>query len=194
MELVLSWDLFAIVVFGIVVAYSLIIGTNNTIKVTIGAYLGILAADALGNLFKDYVLSSNMFVQFLRLFGVGNEQEAIIIAKIIIFVLVVVLLTVRGGFHVDISTHHNVALRVITNFVFGVLCAGLIVSTAVLYVSGGSLVQAGAGVLTGNVANLYSESLLIQNMLVYYNFWFALPVIAFLGWSLVGGGNETVVE
>ena len=190
MELVLSWDLFAIVVFGIVVAYSLIIGTNSTIKVIVGVYLGILAADALGNLFEDYLLTSNMFVQFLGLFGVNNEAEAIVIAKIIIFVLVVVLLTVRGGFHVDIGTHHNIALRVITNFVFGVLCAGLIVSTAVLYVSGGSLVQAGTGVLTGNVTNLYSDSVLIQNMLVYYNFWFALPVIAFLGWSLVGGHEE----
>lgn len=194
MNLILSWDLFAIVVFGIVVAYSLIIGTNQTIKVIIATYLGILAADALGNLFQRYFLESQTFVQILKLFGVVSEMEAIIVAKIIIFVAVVVLITVRGGFQVNISSHHTLILRVITNFVFGILCAGLVISTAVLYISGGSIVQAGSGMLGGSVGSLYSNSLLIQNMLIYYNLWFALPVIAIVGWSFAGGKEETVVS
>lgn len=190
MEVALSWDLFAIVIFGIVVAYSLIIGTNKTIKVIIATYLGVLAADALGNLFQEYLLNSNAFVQVLKLFGLVSEMEAMIIAKIIIFVAVVVLVTVRGGFHVDISKHHNVVIKVITNFVFGVLCAGLVISTAVLYISGSSMVQAGAGLLTGTLPTLYSDSPLIQNMLIYYNLWFSLPVIAIIGWSILGGKEE----
>lgn len=191
MDVALSWDLFAIVVFGIVVAYSLIIGTNKTIKVIIAAYLGILAADALGNLFQVYLLSSNAFMQFLKFFGIVSEMEAMIIAKILIFVVVVVLLTVKGGFQVDISRQHGLPIKIITNFVFGILCAGLIISTAVLYISGGSIVQASGGLLHGNVGKLYSDSILIQNMLLYYNFWFSLPVIALVGWSLMGGQENT---
>lgn len=194
MDVALSWDLFAIVVFGIVVAYSLIIGTNKTIKVIIAAYLGILAADALGNLFQVYLLSSGAFMQFLKFFGIVSEVEAMIIAKILIFVVVVVLLTVKGGFQVDISRQHSLPIKIITNFVFGVLCAGLIISTAVLYISGGSIVEVGGGLLHGNVGKLYSDSILIQNMLLYYNFWFSLPVISLVIWSFMGGQENTEIS
>jgi hypothetical protein len=52
----LSWDLFIIVFFGVIIAYSFIIGRNQTLKIIIATYMAILTADGLGNLFQTYLL------------------------------------------------------------------------------------------------------------------------------------------
>ena len=50
MEINLSWDLFVIVFFAVIIAYSFIIGRNQTLKVIIASYIAILASDGIGNL------------------------------------------------------------------------------------------------------------------------------------------------
>ncbi len=51
MNIQLTWDLFILVFFVVIVAYSLIIGRGNTLKVILGTYVAALAADAFGNIF-----------------------------------------------------------------------------------------------------------------------------------------------
>jgi lipoprotein signal peptidase len=61
MNLLLSWNLFIIAIFIVIIAYSYIIGINKTVKTIIASYLAILAADGIGNIFKDYFLTSDGF-------------------------------------------------------------------------------------------------------------------------------------
>ena len=59
MEINLSWDLFVIVFFTVIIAYTFIIGRNQSIKVIISTYIAILAADGVSNLIDLYFLGAN---------------------------------------------------------------------------------------------------------------------------------------
>lgn len=178
----LSWDLFILVFFGIVIAYSFIIGRNQTLKVIIASYMAILTADGLGNLIKVYLLPAAPTLQ-----GEMGE-EALVLTKIFTFVLVVVLLAIKGGFRVDILPERSVVTRILANLSFGFLNAGLMVSTLLVYLTGGSFVT--GTVQASFAANLYTESQFIQTIVDNYNVWFALPALALVVVSLFQHAEE----
>ena len=172
----LSWDLFILVFFGIVIAYSFIIGRNKTVKVIISTYMAILTADAIGNLLQTYLLPSAPALQ-----GAVGDQ-ALVLIKIFTFVLVIVLLAIKGGFNVDVAPERSVVTRILGNLSFGFLNAGLMVSTILVYLTGGSFVT--GSIRAGFESNLYQESHFIQTIVDNYNIWFALPVLAIVIVSL----------
>ena len=176
MDLRLSWDLFVIVFFAVIIAYSFIIGRNQTMKVIIGTYLAILTSDGLGNLFQQYLLPTIPSLQ-----GEQGDQ-ALILMKIIVFILVIVLVTVKGSFSVDVLSNKATVTRLLATFIFGMLNAGLIVSTILVFISGFSFVNGFYGFMT--TSGLYMESELVRMMVDNYNVWFALPAIAFVGASV----------
>lgn len=187
----LSWDLFVIVIFAVIIAYSFIIGKENTLKVIIGSYLAILTADGLGNLFQQYALSSKDFVTFLRFLGLGNEDKTMILMKVLTFIFAILIISMRGGFEVHRSHHHGIT-GLITNLIFGFLSAGLVVSTLFIYVSGASFVNGTINNITNNtLAAAYAESEMVKLMINNYNFWFALPAVAFLVVSLFNKHEQT---
>ncbi|QQR54645.1 hypothetical protein IPG41_05645 [Candidatus Peregrinibacteria bacterium] len=166
----LSWDLFVLVFFGVVIAYSFIIGRNQTIKIIIASYMAILTADGLGNLFETYVLPTAPSLQ-----GEAGLQ-VLVLLKIFVFVLTIVLLAIRGGFRVDLGLENSVVTRILANLSFGFLNAGLMVSTLLVYLTGGSFVM--GTVQTGLSINLYAQSEFIQTIIDHYDVWFALPALA----------------
>ena len=191
----LSWDLFIIVVFAVIIAYSFIIGRNRTLKVVIGTYIAILAADGLGNLFKDYLLSNRMVVKLLSVFGVPSDDKALIIIKVLVFIIAIVILAVRGGFLIDLEENKSSIVNTLVNMIFGFLSAGLVVSTLLVFVSGVSFVLGEVNVSNGNViVDLYNSSRLVRIMIDNYNLWFALPAIGFVTVSFFGMPKEVVVE
>ncbi len=172
MDIRLSWDLFVLVFFAIVIAYSFIIGKNQTLKVIIGSYMAILSADGVGNIFEKYLLPQMPSLQ-------GTEaDQVLILMKIFIFVLVVVLLSIKGGFYVDILYERSMVTRILATLSFGFLNAGLIVSTILVYISGASFVDGTLQI--SQATNLYQESQMVKLMIDNYNIWFALPALAFV--------------
>lgn len=182
MNLLLSWNLFIIAIFVVIIAYSYIIGINKTVKTIIGSYLAILAADGLGNIFKDYFLSSKNFVEVLSLMNVPDPDEALISIKVVIFVTAVVILTVKGAYEVHMNSHSLASSNIAITGLFGFLNAGLIVSTLLVYVSGSSFVQKAN--ISSNIVELYTSSTFVRGMVDYYDFWFSVPVVVILIWSL----------
>ena len=81
MNLNLSWDLFILVFFAVVVAYSFIIGKNQTLKVILGTYLAVLCADGMGNLFGKYFSVSVAFLKFMKL-GMSGMKNFLVITLI----------------------------------------------------------------------------------------------------------------
>ena len=104
--------------------------------------------------------------------------------KIILFIIVIVTIAVRGGFEVSILAEQRLPIRVLMTFLFGVLNAGLIVSTLLLYVSGLSLIGADQ---IGTVSTLGADSMLVQLMIENYSLWFSLPAISLVVVSFVEG-------
>ncbi len=138
--------------------------------------MAILTADAIGNLLQTYLLPSAPALQ-----GAMGDQ-ALVLIKIFTFVLVIVLLAIKGGFQVDVSPERSVVTRILGNLSFGFLNAGLMVSTILVYLTGGSFVT--GSIRAGFESNLYQESHFIQTIVDNYNIWFALPVLAIVIVSL----------
>jgi len=138
--------------------------------------MAILTADAIGNLLQTYLLPSAPALQ-----GAMGDQ-ALVLIKIFTFVLVIVLLAIKGGFQVDVSPERSVVTRILGNLTFGFLNAGLMVSTILVYLTGGSFVT--GSIRAGFESNLYQESHFIQTIVDNYNIWFALPVLAIVLVSL----------
>jgi hypothetical protein len=183
MEINLSWDLFVIVFFTVIIAYTFIIGRNQSIKIIISTYIAILAADGVGNLIERYFLGNKPIIQtFDFTSGAGN----LILIKIIIFILCIVLITVRGKFQINVSRSDSTMMRVILSLTYGVLSAGLITSTILIYASGASLVQESNVIMNQAVLDIYQSSKLVRLMINNYNVWFSLPAIAFVISSFFG--------
>lgn len=180
----LSWDLFVLVVFTVIIAYSFIIGKENTLKVTIGTYIAVLTADGLGNLFKTHLLVSKPFFQFLKLFGVNTQDKAFILFKVVVFIIAIVIIAMKGSFEVRKEGSRGGTIGLISNLIFGFLSAGLIVSTLLTYVSGASFVQGAVTISNSALTSIYANSKLVKVMIDNYNLWFSLPAVTFVVWSL----------
>jgi hypothetical protein len=183
MNLNLSWDLFILVFFGVVTAYSFIIGRNQTLKVITATYIAILCSDAIGNLFAKYLASSETFLKFLKLFSIGNSDQATAFFKVLMLIVLIVIIAVRGLFSYDASDSRPMTFRVMIVLLLGLLSAGLMMSAMLIFVSGSSLVTSVATNST-ILSDIYNQSRLVQIMLDFSNLWFFLPGIALVLLSL----------
>ncbi|MFA5829419.1 MAG: hypothetical protein WC843_02905 [Candidatus Gracilibacteria bacterium] len=153
MNLHLSWDLFILVFFAVVIAYSFIIGRNQTLKVILGTYVAILCADGLGNVFDKYVVGLKGFLKVLSFLSIGSEQQAVAYFKVLILLVLVVLIAVRGLFQVEAIVDGPPSARFAELITLGVLSGGLMISAVLVFISGASLigptVSSGAVLVSG---------------------------------------------
>lgn len=190
MDLRLSWDLFILVFFAIIIAYSFILGKDATLKIILGTYASALAADAAGNLFGKYFASSKSFLNAMGSLGLGGQKDAAIIAKIVIFVTFVIMLTIKGSFSIEAHGGRSSIMRTILTLIYGFLSAALIVSTILMYVSGISFITGSFSPGPASIMGFSGQSPFIQRMLDYYNIWFFLPVVAIIVGSILLNREE----
>ena len=183
MEINLSWDLFVIVFFTVIIAYSFIIGRNSTLKIIIASYIAILASDGIGNIIERYLIGDKPVVNVIDL---ANDESSLVILKIFIFVFTIVIISTRGRFSINMDRTKSQAMNVILNLAYGILSAGLITSTILIYASGASLVQETSIIMNEAVLQMYRESYMVQMMINNYNAWFSLPAITFVISSFIG--------
>ncbi len=185
MQLLPTWDLFIIVFFAIIIAYSFIVGRNSTLKIVIASYLAILTADGFGNMIDRFFLSPAALVETPTSFG----PESLIIFKILIFLLLIWLVTVRCSLFLAMDRERSAILNILTTGTFGFLSAGLIISTILVYISGGVFVGEATSAIGVDIT---ADSTLAKLMTENYNIWFALPAVAFVVMSFVGGEKDEV--
>ena len=189
MDLRLTWDLFIIVFFGIIVAYSFIIGRNNNLKVILATYVGAFFADAVGNIFGGTLVQSDNFMKLLRLFYISTPEQAVVLMKILVFMTIIVLLSVKGSFNVDVASNRSAGLRLSLNLIFGFLNACLIISIALIFISGASFIG-GSSAASPAFQDIYNQSNLAKTLVNNYSVWFMLPAFAFLSMSVFAGKDE----
>ena len=185
MDIRLSWDLFIVVFFIVIVAYSLIIGRDNTLKVILGTYVAALSADAAGNLFGKYFSGSEMFIKLLKFAQLGNESEAVIFIKVIAFISMVILFAVKGAFFVETLSDRSGPVRFVISLVYAIMSAGLVISIILVFVSGISFIGGGSTETTqGALWSIYNQSQFVRSIVSNSYFWFSAPALAFLVHSL----------
>lgn len=178
----MSWDLFVIVFFAVIIAYSFIIGRNQTLKIIIASYIAILTADGVGNLISRYFMHETTISPVTA----NGSVNSLVIVKIFIFVLTIVLVSTRGRFTMNMAKPASSMMNLILNMTYGILSAGLITSTILIYTSGSSLVQESGVVMNEAVMAMYRNSIMVQTMINNYNVWFSLPAITFVISSFLG--------
>ncbi len=183
MEINLSWDLLVIVFFTVIIAYTFIIGRNQSVKIIISTYIAILAADGVGNIIERYFLGEEPAIRTVEF---SSDESTLILIKIVIFILSIVLITTRGKFNINMAKSTSMVMNTMLSLTYGVLGAGLITSTILIYASGASLVQESSVIINEAVLNIYQQSQLVRLMINNYNAWFSLPAIAFVVSSFFG--------
>lgn len=175
MQLSISWDLLIIVFFAVIMSYSTIVGQNGTLKIILSSYISLLTANGIASLFGKYLEASQPVVNALK----TTPQENVVLLKVLLFVGLNLTLVLRGGFFVDVGTHHRFPIRILISTVLGVLSAGLIMSTVLVF-----LASSNADVLflpdVKGVLDIPTKTLFVQSLIDYYHVWFAAPAIAFI--------------
>jgi hypothetical protein len=124
-------------------------------------------------------------------FNFSSTESSLILIKIFIFVTTIVVIGTRGRFSIDMQNSGSSAMNMILALTYGVLSAGLIVSTILIYASGASLVQ-DTQFINEAVLNMYKQSSMVQLMVNNYNVWFSLPAITFVLSSFVGDDEGVI--
>lgn len=180
MDLRLTWDLFILVFFAIIIAYSFILGKDATLKIILGTYASALAADAGGNLLGGKISASQTFLKATATLGLNNPKDTAIFMKVIIFVTFLIILTIKGSFSVQAHGGKTSGMRVFFTGIYGFLSAALIISVILMYVSGISFIAGSFQPGPASIMAFNGQSPFIQKMLDYYNVWFLAPVIAMI--------------
>ena len=139
-------------------------------KMIIATYMGILTADGLGTIFETYILPN------IPALTLDASTQALVLFKVATFIIVVLLLVVKGGFKVDMLLESSVITRLLSTAIFGFLNAGLIMSTLLIYLTGGGFVTGTQNIIL--TTSLYAESELVRIMVNNYSVWFAIPAVA----------------
>lgn len=184
MELALTWNLVLLCIFILLFSYHFLLGQDATIKLILSIYIAILAADGVAGVLKRFVF--DLSPGFQNLFG-DHETQIFAIIRLGLLLTGVIVFAAKSGFHVSLDKHPNPGARFAIHAAFSALSALLFLSTCLIYMSGNTFVE---GIMFASRITIYDQSYLAQMLLDYYQFWFSLPAIAFLGMSFLFGAEK----
>lgn len=180
-NLTLSWDLFIVVFFAIVMSYSFIIGKDQSVRVIIASYIGIIATQGIGNVLMRLVgNSSDIFASL----DMPVDTSVIALGKIFIFAICVIVFVTRSGIDVTYEKDAGRILSIVYTGFFGFATAGLIVSTILTYASGTGILDATL-VAQGAIADITRGSTLMQLMILNQDIWYTLPAFLIVATGFV---------
>ncbi len=172
-----TWNLFIIILFTVIVAYSLIIGAGRTAKIIIASYIAILAADGLGNLLYVFLTNPN---RVFSLVAVQSASQSLVGFKILLFIVLIIALVLRGSFDATVEPKGSSIWVFIVNILLGVLSGGLIVSAILVYFSGGSFLPSLGFTPTDLAKTIYEQSPVARIMIDQNSIWFSVPGLVLL--------------
>ncbi len=185
MDLKLSWDLFVIVFFAIVTAYSFIIGRRDTLKIIIASYVATLTADGIGNIFQKVFAQTTFFTKLAAFIGYsGDTVQLTSILKILLFIAIIVILTIFGNYEVDAPPPQHPVMNMLFHTALAFLSCGLILSTIIVFANGGSLIG-GTTAISESFKAVYEQSRFVKGLLDFHDIWFSLPGLVFIILSIV---------
>jgi len=176
MEITLSWDLMVIVFFAVVIAYSFIVGKDESIKIVIASYISILAVQGIGNILSLFFRNAGSMTAFL---GVDVNNNIVSTAKLIIFVAMIIFLAIRGGFEMQSSSSLGGIMEPIITAAFGIATAGLLLTALLTFIAARPLLDLTL-IDAPLLSPLLQQSTLVQWMVVYQHVWYSLPALLLL--------------
>jgi hypothetical protein len=173
MNFTLSWDLFIIVFFAIVISYSFIIGKTQSVKVIIASYISIIATQGIGNVIERLSGNSNVAMQIM---DVPVNLSVLAGVKIFLFAFFIIVLSMRSGIAIAYAKESSSVAGMVFTALFGFATAGLIVSTILTYATGKGILDMSLAIDPG-VLPLVENSVIMLMMILNQDIWFTLPAL-----------------
>jgi hypothetical protein len=186
MDITLSWDLFIIVFFALVITYSFIIGKHESVKIIIASYIAVVAVQGIGNFLAR--MSADYSKPVFSLLGITVDITLLSTTKLVLFVAAIIFLAVRGSFEIEFRRDPGGTLDTVLTGVFGFATAGLLLSTLLTYVADVPLLSKNIAE-TKTIATIVAQSHLMSTMVTYQDLWFTLPALLILGTGFIGREN-----
>lgn len=160
-------------------------------KVILGTYVAAITADAAGIMLANAMDGSKLFASLMELTSVANESDRVIFLKIIIFVALIILISVKGALTVDTAEESSWVFRTILNVVYAIFSAGLIINIILVFVSGLSFVSLSDPKVAEEILiGISADSEIIQSIVKGAYLWFSIPALAFIAHSFYSGEAE----
>jgi hypothetical protein len=181
LNLTISWDLFIVVFFAIVMSYSFIIGKHQSIKIIIASYIGIITTQGIGNVWTRVLGNAS---SSLASVGIPFDISMIAIAKIFLFALCIILFVIRSGISIEYEKENGTVMTIVLTGLFGFSTAGLVLSTLLTYVAGSGILDATL-IAHSVIAPIVKNSPLMQVMIFNQDLWFTLPAFLIIATGFV---------
>jgi len=173
----MSWDFFIAVFLALVIAYSFIIGKHESVKVIVAAYVAIVAVQGIESFAIRY---APLITQSLANLHLTLTPFVVALIKLGLFILAVILLTLRGGLAVSYEGEPGMVTNTAITGLLGIAKAGLLLSTLTTYVAGVPLMHGTAVAVAPWLVPLLEQSVILRVILDYRDLWFALPAFTLL--------------
>ncbi len=187
MNVTLSWDLFIIVFFGLVIAYSFIIGKHESIKVIIATYISIVAVEGIGNLLQRVTGQSE---SILNVLGFSVDLTVLMSAKLVFFVAIIIFLAIRGGLNIEYGKEMNTIINIIITGLFGFATAGLLMSALITLIGEPAQLAAQSVDQSSALSSIAQQSKLIQAIVLNQDLWLSLPALLLIGVGIISYAEE----
>lgn len=174
MEINLTWNLVIVAAFVLLFAYNFMLGQTATIKLILSTYIAIFTSDGIAGLLERLIFNWSPGFEY---FFEDQREEIFMWARILFFLLAIVLFSVKSGFHIVLDRHDHWLIRLLLHGTFSVFSGILFLSTVMVFLSGSTFIE---GMSTVSNAIMYEQSILARAMIDYYQFWFSIPALLFL--------------
>lgn len=181
LNLTISWDLFIVVFFAIVMSYSFIIGKHESIKIIIASYIGIITVQGIGNVWKRLLGDASTT---LNAVGIPFDISMIAIAKIFLFALCIIIFVIRSGISIEYEKESGTIMTIVLTGLFGFSTAGLMISSILTYASGSGILDPTL-VAHSVIAPIIKHSTLMQVMIFNQDLWYTLPAFLIIATGFV---------
>ncbi len=185
MNLTLSWDLFIIVFFAIVITYTFIIGKNQSVRVIIATYIAIVGVQGIGNLLQRVVGDTG--ASTMQMLGISAGFPVLSTTKLLLFVILMILLTIHGGFDVHYAKE-SIWVNIIITALCGFATAGLLLCAILTYAVNLPLLDINMPHVA-TLSPLIIQSPLMQLMVLNQDLWFSLPALVLIGAGFAGNSK-----
>ncbi len=181
MNLTLSWDLFIVVFFALVITYTFIIGKREAVKIIVASYMAIVAVQGLSNVLTRLIGDTDTA---LNLFGFSVDFPLLSVIKMVLFITIVISLAVRSGFDIQYNTEMSALINIGVTAILGFASGLLLLSTIIAYM-GDSPILAMQISSSSSISPLVQQSTLLPMLLQNQDLWFALPALTLIGVGLL---------
>lgn len=176
MNLTLSWDLFIIVFFAIIITYTFIIGKKESMKVILATYVAIVGVQGVGNLLQR--VAGDTGTSTMQLLGLPTNMPVLSVVKLVLFIVLMILLTIHGAFELQYAKETTL-INVIITGLCGFATAGLLICALLTYVTNLPLLDASMPHLSA-LSPIIQNSTLMQVMIFNQDLWFSLPALVLI--------------